>query len=238
MARRKKSSRKSSKCPEPINTMIDLAAGLTMGVVASHMEKKYHYSKKGKINPYTVSAIGLATGKMKSTKDILRTGAVLGAMGSFDVEADDEHIHRTYVPEDPVFREISKTKVNDNRYAWRLNCIDGTEYGIFPENYETRDEYNEAINEAQNDIAEDCTETSSICTSDFENPTPMINVNLRKIRVSRLDNGSNQFYLTYNLQTKVGDRVTVSTESGTAEGIVIGVEKNNANHEDLPYVIE
>lgn len=40
MARRKKYSKRSSKCPEPLNTMIDLAAGLTMGAVAAHMEKK------------------------------------------------------------------------------------------------------------------------------------------------------------------------------------------------------
>ena len=78
MARRKKSSKRRSKCPEPINTMIDLAAGLTMGAVAAHMEKKYHYSKKGKINPYTVSAMGLATGKMKSgLRDIVTESKVL-----------------------------------------------------------------------------------------------------------------------------------------------------------------
>ena len=50
MAKRRRSSKKSSKCPEPFNTLIDIAAGLTMGAVANHMEKKYNYSKKGKIN--------------------------------------------------------------------------------------------------------------------------------------------------------------------------------------------
>ena len=238
MARRKKSSRKSSKCPEPINTMIDLAAGLTMGVVASHMEKKYHYSKKGKINPYTVSAIGLATGKMKSTKDILRTGAVLGAMGSFDVEADDEHIHRTYVPEDPVFREIRETKVNDNRYAWRLNCIDGSEYGIFPEDYETRDEYNEAIAEARNDFEEENDENVFSFQGEYTEPAPANNDNLRKVRVSRLDNGANQFYLTDNLMIKIGDQVYVPTEVGTTQGIVIGIDECGVDCADLPFICD
>jgi hypothetical protein len=68
---KRKRKRKSSKCPEPLNTMIDLAAGLTMGAVANHMEKKYHYTRKGKINLYAVSALGLASGRMKSTEDIL-----------------------------------------------------------------------------------------------------------------------------------------------------------------------
>lgn len=45
---KKKYKRKSSKCPEPFNTLIDIAAGVTMGAVADHMEKKYHYSAKAK----------------------------------------------------------------------------------------------------------------------------------------------------------------------------------------------
>lgn len=143
MAKRRK--KKSSKCPEPFNTLIDLAAGLTMGAIADHMEKKYHYTKKGKINPYAVSAFGLASGRMKSTEDVLRTGAFLGAMGSFDVDTSDPDAPNSYILDDPIFYDIPEAKVNNNRYAWRLNCEDGSEYGIFPEDYETREEYHTAI---------------------------------------------------------------------------------------------
>lgn len=143
MAKRRK--KKSSKCPEPFNTLIDLAAGLTMGAIADHMEKKYHYTKKGKINPYAVSAFGLASGRMKSTEDILRTGAFLGAMGSFDVDTSDPDAPHSYILDDPIFYDIPEAKVNDNRYAWRLNCEDGSEYGIYAEDYETREEYHDAI---------------------------------------------------------------------------------------------
>ncbi|MCD8324716.1 MAG: hypothetical protein LUC32_07205 [Clostridiales bacterium] len=138
MARHKKSShkKKSSKCPEPFNTMIDLAAGLTMAAIASSKEKKHNYSARGKINPYAASAIGMATGRIKNTEDIIRTGAILGAMGSFD--NDD-------VCDDPLLSTGSFVHTNDNRYAWRLNCEDGSDYGIFPEDYETREEYNEAL---------------------------------------------------------------------------------------------
>lgn len=136
MAKRKK-RKQSSKCPEPLNTMIDIAGGLAMNAIANHMEKKYHYRAKGKINPYKVSAHGIASGRMQTTEDVLRTGAILGALGSFDVDAD--------IPDDPIFYDIAEPKVNDNRYAWRLNCEDGSEYGIYPEDYETRDEYHEAL---------------------------------------------------------------------------------------------
>ena len=39
----------------------------------------------------------------------------------------------------------------DNRYAWRLNCEDGSAYGIDPNDYETRDEYNEALSRENTD---------------------------------------------------------------------------------------
>lgn len=116
-----------------------------MGAIAKHMEKKYHYTKKGKINPYAASAFGIASGRMKTAEDILKVGGFLGAMGSFDVEADEPYTPNPYILDDPIFDEISEVKVNDNRYAWRLNCADGTPYGVDPQDYETRDEYNAAI---------------------------------------------------------------------------------------------
>lgn len=221
MAKRKK-SRKSSKCPEPLNTLIDIAGGIAMGAVASRMEKKYNYSKKGKINPYAVSAMGIASGRMKSTEDILRTGAVLGAMGSFDVEADDAPAYRPYTPEDPVFREIRETRVNDNRYAWRLNCEDGSAYGISPYDYETRDEYNAAIAHMKVGHTVDTPESEYVCPTKAAPSSN--NARYLYLRVSRLDNGANQYYRTDDGTIKVGDVVTVPTESGDASGVVISVE--------------
>ena len=153
--------RRSSKCPEPFNTMIDLGACLTMAAIASNKEKKYNYTARGKINPYAASAIGLATGTIKNTEDIIRTGAVLGAMGSFD---DDD------VCDDPLLSTGSFVHTNDNRYAWRLNCEDGSDYGISPEDYETREEYNEALHNEKygwRDFCEDGSEYD-LSPEDFE----------------------------------------------------------------------
>lgn len=219
MAKRRK-SKKSSKCPEPFNTLIDIAGGIAMGAVASHMEKKYNYSKKGKINPYSVSAMGITSGRMKSTEDILRTGAILGAMGSFDVEADDAPAYRPYIPEDPVFREIRQTRVNDNRYAWRMNCEDGSAYEVSPFDYETRDEYNDALRMAKAGEIEEAPATVGK-TADIE--VAHSDERYLYVRVSRLDNGANQFFLSQNTDIKIGDTVTVPTEKGSADGVVIAV---------------
>lgn len=233
MAKRRKSSRKSAKCPEPLNTMIDLAAGLTMGAIASHMEDKYHYSKKGKINPYTVSAMGLASGKMKTTGDILRTGAVLGAFGSFDVEADDVP-HRAYVPEDPVFTQIREAKVNDNRYAWRLNCEDGSQYGISPNEYETREEYHAAIRKAKTpEIKNDEVQNTGISQPPSADGCPE---KCTFVRVSRLDNGTNQYYRIGRNDIKVGDTVAVPTECGATKGVVLAIESHPTTN--IPQMLQ
>ena len=234
MAKRRRSSKKSSKCPEPFNTLIDIAAGLTMGAVASHMEKKYNYSKKGKINPYAVSAAKMAAGRMNSTEDILRTGAVLGAMGSFDVEADDVPSYKPYVPEDPVFSQIRETKVNDNRYAWRLNCEDGSAYGVSPYDYETRAAYNQALANARKNTA-GTTEESAPETHDA---APVSQQKYLCVRVSRLDNGANQYYLAGDKPIKIGDTVAVPTENGTATGIVIGIEERAEGPGNLQRILE
>ena len=234
MAKRRRSSKKSSKCPEPFNTLIDIAAGLTMGAVANHMEKKYNYSKKGKINPYAVSAAKMAAGRMNSTEDIIRTGAVLGAMGSFDVEADDIPTYKPYVPEDPVFSQIRETKVNDNRYAWRLNCEDGSAYGVSPYDYETRAAYNQALANARKDISG--AEVAS--APEVTEATPVAQQKYQCVRVSRLDNGANQYYLAGDNPVKIGDTVTVPTETGTAKGIVIGIVEHVGEPDELLYILD
>ena len=116
-----------------------------MNAVANKMEKKYHYSKKGAVNPYKVSAFKIGTGGFRSTEDIVKTGDFLGAMGSFDVESDTsskKEKTKNAVPEDPIFDQIKYSSTINNKYAWRLNCEDGSEFGVDPCDYETRDEYN------------------------------------------------------------------------------------------------
>ena len=58
----------------------------------------------------------------------------------------------------------------DNRYAWRLNCEDGSAYGIDPNDYETRDEYNEALSREKHGWRDYCEDGSDygISPEDYE----------------------------------------------------------------------
>ncbi len=204
-----------------------------MNAVANHMEKKYHYEAKGKINPYRVSAIGIASGRMKTTGDLMRTGAYLGAKGSFNVTTDPPGLDpNTYpresdviVSDDPLLNAISDT-VNDNRYAWRLNCESGWEYGIDPEDYETREEYNLALSMVkQNEEIEQVDE--AVIEDDEEDMDRYTAENVWKhvhCSISRLDNGKTEAFWIDNPDVKVGDVVDVITEAGPVQGVVVLVE--------------
>lgn len=230
MTKRKK-YKKSSKCPEPFNTLIDIAGGIAMNAIANKMEQKYHYSNKGKINPYKVSAFKIGTGGFKSTEDIIRTGGFLGAIGSFDVEADTHS--RTYpkhklinvVPEDPIFNQIKYSSIINNKYAWRLNCEDGTEYGVDPCDYETREEYNISLKKAKTECCEDGPDEDYISKEVLADASNTVsNVKFVLCRVSMLSNGKNLYALSNEEPLKIGDRVLVSMDKTEAEAIVIAVE--------------
>lgn len=156
--RRRKGKRKSTKCPELFNTLINMFAGAIMNVIANRMERKYHYRKRGVPNPYRASAIGLSTGRLRKTEDIIRLGGFLGAMGAFDPDDTETNLD-TYtpktsrIPKSNTTWKIEKTSVSssiesNNKYAWRMNCQDGSAYGIYPGDYETMEAYNKALFDA------------------------------------------------------------------------------------------
>lgn len=234
--------KKNAKCPEPFNALINIASAAALGAVAQRMEKKYRYSRKGKINPYAVSAMGITSGRIKSTNDLIRTGGFLGAMGSFDVDAESPPNRATYVPEDPIFRHIQETKVNDNRYAWRMNCEDGSPIGVSPDDYETKESYQDAIHNAKSK-----THVSAV-TTQLES-TPMHKEspdNLEHFifcRISRLDTGENLFYLSKTRNVQVGKIVWVPTENSSTQGVVLSVEIYTSSTapqspDETPWIIE
>lgn len=119
----KKRRKKSSKSPEPFNTLIDLAAAATLDYVANKSRQKRGGSKT-KIDPYAAAGAAYGMGLINNTEDLIKLGGMLGAVGAFDDENNDSY---TPTPSN-----------NRNKYAWRMNCEDGSNYGIYPGNYETR----------------------------------------------------------------------------------------------------
>lgn len=255
MAKRRK--KKNSKCPEPFNTLINLAAGATMNAIANKMEEKHHYRKRGVPNPYRASAFGLASGRLNKMEDIIRLGGLMGAMGAFDSDETD-CIDCPPSSYNSKMRRIDKStsnsfdvdslnsavvKKNNNKYAWRLNCEDGSQYGVYPEDYESREAYNNALLVKRQCNTQEVLQESRV--KDFEEKTEKVcNSSLFVCMVSRLDNGINKNYYTYNDKLKVGDTVSVLSESGnTVQGVVISIAKYKellleTNLNDFPFILE
>ena len=231
MAKHKKYKR-SSKCPEPFNTLIDIAGGIAMNAIANKMEGKYHYSKKGKINPYKVSAFKIGTCGFRSTEDIVKTGGFIGAKGSFDVESDTPSPKRkmiNVVPEDSIFNQIKYSSTINNKYAWRLNCENCSEYDVDPCDYETRAEYNKALEEAKKSYGSDEFYEETDEKNTLADVPPVSNTPFVLYRVSLLSNGINLYAVSNDQLQKIGDRVLVLYDSTEEEGIVIAVEPHTTN---------
>lgn len=221
-----KKRRKSSKCPEPFNTLIDLAQAFTLDYVA-HKRRQKRGGQRNRIDPYEATGIAMGMGLIDDTEDLIKFGGVLGAIGAFD---DDEP--------SPCYR------VNDNRYAWRLNCEDGSEYDISPFDYEMRAEYNEALMHAKEpETTETIIASPTPKNADIECDIPPL-CSYIICRVSRLDNGTNRYYKTTKETYKIGDAVAVETDDGsTAQGIILSVERHSAatlpiSIDEMPNIVE
>lgn len=239
----KKRRKKSSKCPEPFNTLIDLAAGITMNAVANKMEEKHHYRKRGVPNPYRASAIGMSMGKLNKTEDVIKLGGFLGAMGSFDPDDTEIDYHSShsssigYHTSEPwEFDNMNVSlPANSNKYAWRMNCEDGSAYGIYPEDYETRQVYNLALSNAKN------AETSvNIDEGNSEEIKETLETETQEkytyCKISRIDNGKNDYFFSGGLKLKVGDFVAVPTEVGQSKAIIIQISSYTAD--EVPKAVE
>lgn len=226
MAKHKRYSKKSSKCPEPFNTLIDIAAGITMNAVANKMEKKHGYHRRGVPNPYRASAFGFTTGRLNDTEDLLKLGGLMGAMGAFDDDSlpSDQHLDTSW-----EFDDLGETysQSNDNRYAWRFNCEDGSDYGIYPEDYETRNDYNEALSEAKM-IPVDETDAEVESSSSYQE-TSCETDELIFCRVSIIKTGENKYFLCDIQNVAIGSMVVVPIDDGEETGVVLSVEHHTRN---------
>lgn len=140
MAKRRKKSNKRERIPV-IDFLLDMAQAATLDYIAYKRRQK-RGNKRTKIDPYEATGMAMGMGLIDDTEDLIRFGGMLGAMGAFDPDEPDEVYRSSYAgshDSNPFYAP------KNNKYAWRLNCEDGSEYGISPEDYETRDEYHEAL---------------------------------------------------------------------------------------------
>lgn len=245
----KKQRKKNSKCPEPFNFLTDIAAGIAMNAIASKMEDKYQYQKRSVPNPYRASALGFTAGKLNKTDDIIKLGGLMGSMGAFDpVQSDkDRNITpskmQTFHNENWTYDNINffTSAKKHNRYTWRMNCEDGSSYGITPFDYETRESYNEALQKRKewsaNNKREESPNNNKQCEVARTETRSAESTAYVFYRVSRLDNGLNDYYRSVDKAYSVGETVSVTTSDGKIVKAVI-ISVNEYDSSSLPKPLE
>lgn len=223
----------ASKGPDPINAMIDLAGAFAMGAVAKHKIKKDYQKGEGEESALAATMV-LGLGSLRSGGDgLMALGGLYGVNSAIrDIERSEKaKLRRKLESDDDT--NFPSYKTNNNRYAWRLNCEDGSAWGVSPYAYETRDAYNEALQHAKG--GETKSPQKKVVSEEPVKESPFKESPFLCCRVSRLDNGANEYYLTDDDSIKIGDTITVSTDDGTSEGIVIGVKKlSEMTEEEFP----
>ncbi len=104
-------------------------------------------SKDENGNPDPYKAVGIAAGMGKfSLSDRARLGAMLGSQGAFD--EDDAY----YGTEDIYKYAAALEDYEKEKYSWRDDCEISLEYDVEPEDYDTLEEYEEALTEVKNEL--------------------------------------------------------------------------------------
>ena len=148
MAKRRKKSK--SSCPDPINTFIDLCGGAATALITRSMLKRDIEKGEG---DESLAAATLVFGSRA-----LRKGDAIGIGGMIGINSALKATQRRpiisdciYSPEQEAIPHVSTTNPSQEppRYIWRKFCADGSRFGVSPEDYETADEYEEALNRAK-----------------------------------------------------------------------------------------
>lgn len=188
MARHGKSSKGGRF--EPLDSLLGLAAAATLDYIAATRREKEGRNRSRKVDPYAVAGAAMGLGKLNTTDDVLKLGGILGAMGAFDSDDGPDY------------------SAKHTRYAWRLNCEDGSDYGIDPAEYETRTEYNHALCAAKQRDHEPVSKPSSgkaAPSAQEKESRPIAKKTVVMCWVSLLQSGQNKDYLANDEPLKVGD---------------------------------
>jgi len=215
--------KKSSKCPEPFNTLIDLAGAAAFDYIANK-RRQNRSGKQRKIDPYEAAGIAFGMGKLESTEDILQLGGMLGAMGAFD---DDNADIAPCATTDSAFG-VDLVDIFD-KPGITLKQL-GEAYGISMQDYATRDEFIEALNSLRFSSHTHEKEKESVCTPR--------GASHRICRVSDLANGAVHVGLTEDMSISPGCLVKVTSQNDTSiPGIVLSVDDVcYQQHQTLPVV--
>lgn len=156
---KKRRYKKSSKCPDPINAFLDIAGAATLGAYVKHKVKKDFENGCGEESAKAAAAV-FGFGSMKrGSQGIINLGGLMGLNSALkDIEKRSASTYEQEYP--PYVSPIEKTPAISHPVRagiWRDQCEDGSAYGVYPEQFDSADDYEDALEEAKRRFAEEQT---------------------------------------------------------------------------------
>lgn len=147
----KKYRKSASKCPEPLNTLVDIAVGAALGAVVKHKVKKDFERGKGPESLHAARVVFGMGSFRRGGAGLVHLGGLLGAESAAkDIQnKKGSHCYKSSTVDkaQKQTREVPQRQVRKS--LWRAYCEDGADYGVDPCDYETADDYQEALNRAK-----------------------------------------------------------------------------------------
>lgn len=148
MAKRRKKSK--SSYPDPIDGFFNLCAGAATALITRSMLLRD--IEKGEGEESLKAATLVFGGRSLLKGDAIGLGGMIGIKSALTAIDKQEKSYDNYqMSTAKVNRYLNEPKPSKEppKYIWRKFCEDGTMYGVSPNNYETADEYEEALAQAK-----------------------------------------------------------------------------------------
>ena len=139
--------RKSSKSSDPLDTIVDLAGAVTMGLYARHKIKKDFEKGQGEESAKAASMV-LGYGAMRGgSRGLISLGGLIGLNSGLKSIERQQQVSQAYQP--PFIDKVSDVpKVTSKKVRqsiWREQCEDGSTYGLSPYDFSSADDYEDAL---------------------------------------------------------------------------------------------
>lgn len=155
-------AKKTSKSVDPIGFFIDIAGAATLGLYANYKVKKDFREGCGEESAMAATTVfGLGT-LSNGSRGIMSLGGLIGVNSALkSIDRDQKKLSSyNHIPFESPIEKSSAISHPLREGLWRNFCVDGSVYGISPEDYNNADDYEDALYEARRRI--DSNETENI----------------------------------------------------------------------------
>lgn len=144
---KRKRNNQSSKCPEPINTLLDVAGAATLGMYVKHKVKKDYKTGHGEESA-KAAAVVLGIGAMRGgSRGTISLGGLIGLNSAIKAIERQEAMNALGSISSAAqgLEKDSGPSYSEKAGIWRKHCEDGNDYGINPDDYANADDYADAL---------------------------------------------------------------------------------------------